>query len=722
MQTNTAPSRPSRPQPGRALRGRRAAALTTTMLTALALAPLAAAAPGPDTPAQPEARSQATRQAAPVAFPYLNGFDGPTSDTVLTGTAKYDDKDTGGWLHLTTANRHESGSWQMNRDFSTDLGVVAEFTYATYGGNNHCFPLTGFCNGYGDGLTMFFADGTAPNGVGNTGGALGYIGVPGAFLGVGFDEYGNFSGEYGGPAQLPESIVLRGGGTKVDGKLNGYTYATGVKGPGDTVMTKAGRRQFRTAKVSVVPKDGKLLVSVASNTGPGTPMQQMIDNYDISTVAGQPALPETLKLGFSAGSGGSTNNHDIGDLKVSLPVEVSVKKTAPATVPSGGKLEYKVTVANDQTNDAPGTKVKDIIPAGLTDVSWTCQASAGSTCGQASGSGSRLDTTTDLKRGGTATYTITGTAIATPGTEIINTATVEPSASVTDIDPTDDSADATTKVTSGPTDVAAQKELASNDPVKPGDTFDYRLTARNYGPAATTNVTMTDDLPTQLSFVSSPDGCTATGQKVTCPAAAQMEVGGSKTWTVKVKLDQNYQGNGSDIKNTATATSDAPGDPKPENNTSAPVGIPGGSTQPEAALRTEKKTTTTTPVPPGGTFAYEVKAINDGPSAAEDVKLIDDLPEQLSFVSSTDGCTAVGRKVTCPADAPLAAGSSRTWTFIVRLDPAYTGDGSDIKNTVTASSSTANPNPGEGTSPPAGLPGDTTGESSADLDLTKITS
>ncbi|MFI7344011.1 hypothetical protein ACIBUY_39455 [Streptomyces sp. NPDC050085] len=710
MQTHPTPPRPSRPRPGRALRGRRAAALITTVLAALSLAPLAAAAP-PPAPGAP------ARQAAPVAFPYVNGFAGPTSDTVLTGNAKYDDKDTGGWLQLTTAGKNQSGSWQMNRDFSTDLGVVAEFTYATWGGN-HCFFV--ICDGYGDGLTMYFADGTAPNGVGQTGGALGYIGVPGAFLGVGFDEYGNFSDGWGGPGRREEQIVLRGGGNKVDGKAVGYRYATGL-GVG-TVQTKEGRKEFRTAKVSIVPKDGKLLISVASNTGPGTEMQQIINDYDLVGLPEQPALPETLKLGFSAGTGGSTNNHEIGNLKVSLPVNVSVKKTAPATVQSGGKLEYKVTVANDDTNDAPGTKVKDLLPAGLTDASWTCTASAGSTCGQTSGSSGRVDTTADLKRGGTATYTITATAIATPGTEITNTATVEPSASVTDVHPADDSADATTKVTDGPTDMAAQKELGSTDPVKPGDTFDYKLTARNYGPAGTTNVRISDDLPAPLSFVSSPDGCTASGQKVTCPAAAQMEVGGSKTWTIKVKLDPNYRGNGSDIKNTATAASDAPSDPKPENNTSAPVGIPGGSTEPQAALHTEKKPTTTTPVSPGGTFDYEVKAINDGPSASENVKLIDNLPDQLTFVSSVDGCTAVGRKITCPADAPLAAGASRTWTFTVRLDPAYDGDGSDIKNTVTAESSTTNPNAGAGTSPPAGLPGGTVGESAADLDLGKTTS
>ncbi|MEU7295207.1 hypothetical protein AB0A76_18645 [Streptomyces exfoliatus] len=33
------------------------------------------------------------------------------------------------------------------------------------------------------------------------------------------------------------------------------------------------------------------------------------------------------------------------------------------------------------------------------------------------------------------------------------------------------------------------------------------------------NVTVTDALPAGLTFVSSPDGCTATGQQVTCPHA-----------------------------------------------------------------------------------------------------------------------------------------------------------------------------------------------------------
>ena len=419
------------------------------MLAALAVAPLATAVPGPDAPARPEARSQATRQAAPVAFPYLNDFKASTSDTVLTGNAKYDDKDPDGWLRLTTTDKDQSGSWQMNRDFSTNLGVVAEFTYATYGGNNHC-PWIGSCNGFGDGLTMYLADGTAPNGVGNSGGALGYVGVPGAFLGVGFDEYGNFSNEYGGPGKKPDNIVLRGGGTKVDGKLTGYTYATGVKGPGDTVMTKDGRKQFRTARVSVVPKDGKLLVSVSSNTGPGTPMQQMIDSFNISTVANQPALPETLKLGFSAGTGGATNNHEIGDLKVALPVDLSLTKTAPATAEGGKKLTYTLTVKNDESNDVAGARIKDTVPAALTNVTWNCEASAGSSCGAATGSGNALDTTADLKRGGTATYTLTTDTPLQPQV-VTNSATVTAPTALVDIDESNNAAKATVGISASTT-------------------------------------------------------------------------------------------------------------------------------------------------------------------------------------------------------------------------------------------------------------------------------
>ncbi|WP_228387272.1 DUF11 domain-containing protein [Streptomyces katsurahamanus] len=657
------------------------------------------------------------RSAAPraLSFPVHEPFDGPVGNLgSLTGTASYQ---SGGWLRLTSAAGNQAGGWEMNDSFSTSLGIVAEFTYATYGG-------TPFDGKRGDGLAFFLANGNAVNGTGAPGGSLGYacgggppcnrVGVPGAFLGIGLDEFGNFSSTSvgnGGPGTQDNRIVLRGGGNGT----TGYRFGTSVVGPGGTVETR-GRGDYRAVRVTVTPSGGRLLVSVWSDTGPGTPMNSVITDYDVGSIANQPALPSTLKVGFSGGTGGATNIHEIGDLKINVPANLSVTKTgSPASVPAGGgPVTYTVNVSNSNVNDVTGAVVRDTVP-GLTGVTWTCTATSGSACGQASGSGNTLATTVDLLRNGSATYTITGTAPAQP-TTLTNTATVTAPGDRSDTDDSDNSASATTTVTAR-ADVAALKTAVGTGPVTPGQQFDYRITAQNNGPSDTSAVRMTDTLPAGLTFVSSPAGCTATGQTVSCPAAASLPAGRSLSWTFRVKLSETYTGDGSDLGNTATVTH-AVSDPVTANNTSAAATPPGGVTAPRADLRTVKRTVTSTPVAPGESFDYTVTVTNDGPSRAVNARITDALPTALSFVSSPDGCRVAGQTVRCGPAATLAAGASVTWTFRVRIDPAYTGDGTGLRNTATAASDTADPVSGNN-SGTSGPPGGRVTEPTADLVFTK---
>ncbi|MEU5159213.1 hypothetical protein AB0G74_06320 [Streptomyces sp. NPDC020875] len=657
-----------------------------------------------------------THAAAPraLSFPVHEPFDGPTGNLgSLTGTASYQ---SGGWLRLTSAATQQAGGWEMNDSFPTSLGIVAEFTYSTYGG-------TTFDGKRGDGLTFFLADGSAANGTGATGGSLGYAcgggppcnrpGVPGAFLGIGLDEFGNFSSNAvgnGGPGGQANRIVLRGGGNN----NTGYRFGTSAAGPGGTVETQ-GRGDYRTVRVTVTPSGGRLMVSIWSDTGPGTALNQVISNYDVSTITNQPTLPSSLKVGFSGSTGLATNIHEIGDLKINVPADLSVTKTgSPATARAGDPVTYTVTVANSGANDVMGARMLDNVP-GLTDVTWTCTAATGSTCIQTSGSGNTVLGASNLPRNGSVTYTIRGRASAVAGT-YLNTATVYPPADRTDTNSANDSASATTTVTAL-ADVSVTKTALGTGPVTPGQTFDYRVTASNAGPSGTSAVTITDTLPAGLTFVSSPDGCTASGQTVTCPAAATMAAGGSQSWTFRVKLADTYTGDGTDLGNRATVTH-AVADPNQANNTSGTVTPPGGVTEPRADLRTVKQPVTSTPVSPGQTFDYRVTVTNNGPSVAQGVRISDPLPAQLSFVSSPDGCTASGQDISCASAARLAVGASVSWTFRVRIDPGYEADGTALRNTATATATTQDPDT-TNNSGTAGVPGGRVTPPTADVTLSK---
>ncbi|AZM90421.1 DUF11 domain-containing protein [Streptomyces sp. W1SF4] len=669
------------------------------------------------TPAAADAEAEAAqRPRAALAFPVNETFDSSTNLGTASGNASY--PAGGGWLRLTSASSSQAGTWKMRDTFSTTLGVVAEFRYATYGG-------TAFEGKRGDGLSFYLTDGTAADGTGPSGGSLGYAcsgvanrctasGVPGAYLGIGLDEFGNFSSGSvgnGGPGAQPNKIVVRGGGSGT----TGYRYATAADGPGSTVET-GSRAKERRVRVSLLPGGGKLLLSVWSDSGPDTALTQLITDYDVTSITSQPSLPASLKVGFSAGTGGATNIHEIDDLTINVPADLKVvKSTGQSTVAAGAPVTYTVTVSNSQANDVTGAVVRDTVP-GLTDVTWTCKAGTGGTCGASSGSGSTLDTKADLKRGGSVTYTITGNAPAQP-TSLANTATVTAPADRTDTNPADNTSTAPDVTVTARADLAAEKEGLGAGPVAPGEEFEYRITARNLGPSHTPTVLMSDTLPDPLRFVSSASNCTAAGQRLSCPARGPVNAGASASWTVRVRLDPAYTGDGVDLGNVASVRHGIP-DPRPENNTSAAAGPPGGLAPPRADLSLAKAAQDRTPVAPGETFTYTVTVRNAGPSVARRVRVTDPLPTGLAFVSGGDGCTASGQDVTCGTEAAVDPGGSRAWTFTVRVDPAFAGDGTALRNTATAVSDTADPNPVDN-SGSAGPPGGRVGPPTADLELSK---
>ena len=119
-----------------------------------------------------------------------------------------------GWLRITEPLTNQSGFAFFDSPFDISTGVVIQFDYATWGGNG------------ADGYSVFLFDGSydamtfAP---GASGGSLGYdkktvaplhAGLTGGYIGIGIDEYGNFSnpteGRLGGPGQQVNEVGVRG--------------------------------------------------------------------------------------------------------------------------------------------------------------------------------------------------------------------------------------------------------------------------------------------------------------------------------------------------------------------------------------------------------------------------------------------------------------------------------------------------------------------------------
>lgn len=116
------------------------------------------------------------------------------------------------------------------------------------------------------------------------------------------------------------------------------------------------------------------------------------------------------------------------------------------------------------------------------------------------------------------------------------------------------------------------------------------------------------------------------------------------------------------------------------------------STTPQADL-TLSGTASPNPVMTGSNFTYTLTVGNNGPSAAQDVVVTNNLPAQTTFVScgATGGGSCGGngnsRTVAFPS---LAAGASETLTMMVNVN-CPVANGTSITNAATVSSPTDDP-------------------------------
>jgi len=282
-------------------------------------------------------------------FPYVESyknaaaagtiFGGNPSPAILTGGGI--DADGQGYLRLTSNTNNQAGFARNTTQFPTANGLSISFDYFTYGGSG------------ADGLAFFLYDAKAsPFSIGVFGGSLGYAqsssspGISKAFLGLGLDEFGNFSnptaGRQGGPGQRPSSVALRGDGNGNAAGSTNYEYLTGIQTTDATAMAVAGSGTvfqiaggvdgrnsgttgilspgYRRAKMNLVPDSSgtefKVNVWITEGNLSGGVVHHVIKDFNY--VPTNP-IPEFLSFGFSAGTGGKNNFHEVSNLLINLP-------------------------------------------------------------------------------------------------------------------------------------------------------------------------------------------------------------------------------------------------------------------------------------------------------------------------------------------------------------------------------------------------------------------
>ena len=439
-----------------------------------------------------------------------------------------------GWLRLTDSTGQtngEAGYAFYDTAFPSSQGFAVDFEYVSWGGTG------------ADGIGVIFFDGSVTQGtfrIGAPGGSFGYAGdstsnpqlqgVHLGYLGVAIDEYGNFEttdrGKFGsnpGNVITPDSISIRGPGDGYNGASN-YAYIDGTGTlpagidyhPGGTITIRPNLGlYYRRVVVTVVPSGAGATYTVVWKTAIAGPFIQVLSGT-IATIT----TPSTLKLGFTASTGGSTNYHEIRNVKVSYPANLVVTKThTPAAPTPGSTLTYTMVVTNNGPVNVAGASFIDTIPS-LTGVTWTCAVTGTGSCSAASGSGTNILLDLDLNNAAYATIIATGTLPNTTPQQLINTATITPPNNITDSNPADNTATDILEI-GAPAAAVTITKAASSLMLQGGGSEFFTLNVANTGPFAATAVTVTDTLTNppfaSVSGVSTTQGtCSVVGFAVTC--------------------------------------------------------------------------------------------------------------------------------------------------------------------------------------------------------------
>ena len=295
-------------------------------------------------------------------------------DAAFLTAANGVDPNGSGWLRLTSATANQKGYLYVQQTFPTNLGVIADFEYTTWRSTN---------DGYSgaDGFTVFLFDGAVTDAnfkLGGYGGSLGYAtysnpagttGLSGGYIGLGFDEYGNYAraieNRNGGTAGfVPNAIVLREPTSPTYNLSNPYLIHTalGDRTGGDAAIR--GRDEidyntltptrpteatfYRRVQIYLTKVGADYLITVKwKKQG-----QNTFTNVLSYTMSGTTyPLPANLRIGFAASTGGGYNFHEIRNVLLTTPGNIRVDSRSDTALLCNDTGTNPVTFKIEVTND-----------------------------------------------------------------------------------------------------------------------------------------------------------------------------------------------------------------------------------------------------------------------------------------------------------------------------------------------------------------------------------
>ena len=428
---------------------------------------------------------------------------------------------------------------------------------------------------------------------------------------------------------------------------------------------------------------------------PGTPQTLVI----VATVVSSAAQTNTATITASDQFDPNTGNNSDVATETPQQADLAVTKIVSDSTPNvGDTITFTVTLSNSGPNSATGVVLTDLLPAGLSYVSNT--PSQGS-YNPANG----VWSVGTLASGPPATLTLRA-RVDLPIAQT-NTAGVT---HADQFDPTTGNNSAGATETPQRSDLAVTKSVSDPTP-NVGDQITFTVTLSNAGPDTATGVSVSDQLPAGLTFVSATP---STGPGTYDSVTGVWAVGTVTTTTPQTLTILATVVSASPRTNTATISAADQFDPIANNNTSGATETPQ-----RADLALTKSVSDPTPNV-GEQITFTITLTNSGPSAASGVQLTDLLPAGLTLVTDdpSQGTYTAGTglwdvgavvnvgsatlTITATVDSPDARTNTATITASDQFDPDTGNDTASATETprradlvMTKAVSDSTPNVGE---------------------------
>ena len=366
--------------------------------------------------------------------------------------------------------------------------------------------------------------------------------------------------------------------------------------------------------------------------------------FNIGTLAAGSTATLTLEGIVDAGQGGititntttaATADQDdpstVGDdLNESVTINdaadlVTIKTLASsdATPSEGDTVSFLIEVRNDGAAQASSVSLTDSLPDGITYTADT--TSQGSY-----DAGTGVWTIGTINDGDSATITLTGTVDVGQGGNTITNVTTAATGDQTD--PSTAGDDLTEAVViDNTTDLVTVKTLASSDSTPAeGDTVSFQITVTNDGAAQATNVSLSDSLPTGITYTADTTSQGNYDSATGIWTIGTLNDGAVATITLTGTVDVGEGGN--TITNVTTAaTGDQPDLSTVGDDLNEAVVIDN-----TADLVTVKTLTSGNSAPEEGeSVTFQIVVTNSGAAQATNVSLNDSLPAGITLTGNT---------------------------------------------------------------------------------------